>query len=763
MLSIYQNLFKRRQRREYLDDRYRPRKSSLLVWLQRVIFTALLIVIGIFLMLLSNYVYAEPSTGEFQQVSMSNIRAGSLLIKTPTNTYQKIPLLHTDVQMNISGMISRSHIKQQFKNTSDNWIEAIYVFPLPETAAVDHMRMRIGERIIEADIKEKRQAKQIYEKAKNQGKKAALVEQERPNIFTNSVANIGPGETIVIEIEYQQTLHYDQGEFSLRFPMAITPRYIPGTPSPVISAPAISSRAVSEDISFTGSGWAHNTLQVHDASRITPPLYVGANKINPVSLNINLDAGFPLQFLVSRYHPIIKRKNHDIINVTLASGVTPSDRDFELVWSPQTNQMPGTAIPSSAIPNSTFPRAAAFNEVVSDEHYQMIMLTPPANGAYNGQPLAREVTYIIDTSGSMYGISLEQAKQSLLLALERLRLHDKFNIIQFNSMTDQVFSRAKFASFENVLTAKQYVKNLQADGGTEMAPALKLALNNSTDDSYIKQIIFLTDGSVGNETALFDIIHKKLGNNRLFTIGIGAAPNSYFMRKAAQFGRGTFTYISDVNEVNEKMTALFSKLESPVMTDIDIVINDNIKAEILPKRIPDLYQGEPIILAIKSDEELNSINLTGKRALAPWSATLNLNPAKSSPGIATFWARKKIAVLSDSLHEGADKEQVRSDIIDIALTHHLVSKHTSLVAVDKTPSRAQQTQLHRPLNRQALPVNLPHGQSAPASYGQLAQTASAAELNLIFGFSLLMLSLALTVLLRSDETDSANQLNHPVI
>jgi len=772
MLSIYQNLFKRRQRREYLDDKYRPRKSSLLVWLQRVIFTALLIVIGIFLMLLSNYVYAEASTDKFQQVSMSNIRAGSLLIKSPTNTYQKIPLLHTDVQMNISGMISRSHIKQQFKNTSDNWIEAIYVFPLPETAAVDHMRMRIGERIIEADIKEKRLAKKIYEKAKSEGKKTALVEQERPNMFTNSVANIGPGETIVIEIEYQQTLHYDQGEFSLRFPMAITPRYIPGTPSPVISAPnifspaisapTISSMAISENISFTGSGWAHNTLQVHDASRITPPLYVGANKINPVSLNINLDAGFPLQFLVSRYHPIIKRKNHDIINVTLASGVTPSDRDFELVWSPQKNQVPGSAISSSDFPNTTFPRAAAFNEVVNDEHYQMIMLTPPANGAYNGQPLAREVTYIIDTSGSMYGISLAQAKQSLLMALERLRLHDKFNIIQFNSMTDQVFRHAKFASFENVLTAKQYVKNLQADGGTEMAPALKLALNNSTDDSYIKQIIFLTDGSVGNETALFDIIHKKLGNNRLFTIGIGAAPNSYFMRKAAQFGRGTFTYISDVNEVNEKMTALFSKLESPVMTDISIVINDNIKAEILPKRIPDLYQGEPIILAIKSDEKLNSIKLTGKQALAPWSATLNLNPAKSSKGIATFWARKKIAVLSDSLHEGADSEQVRSDIIDIALTHHLVSKHTSLVAVDKTPSRAQQTRLHRPLNRQALPVNLPHGQSAPASYGQLAQTASSAELNLIFGFSLLMLSLALTVLLRSNETDSANQPNHPV-
>jgi len=740
MLSIYQNLFKRRQRREYLDDRYRPRKSSFLIWLQRIIFTALLIVIGVFLMLLSNYVYAATAADEFPQVSMSNIREGSLLIKTPSSTYQQIPLLHTDVEMNISGMISRSHIKQRFKNTSEDWIEAIYVFPLPETAAVDHMRMQIGERIIEAQIKEKQQAKQIYQNAKRSGKKAALIEQERPNMFTNSVANIGPGETIVIEIEYQQTLHYDQGEFSLRFPMAITPRYIPGGAMPA-----------SENISFSGSGWAHNTLQVPDASRITPPLYTGENKINPVSLNINLDAGFPLQFLVSRYHAIIKQKKNNIINVTLAHGVTPSDRDFELVWSPQENQTPDSTIPS------TNPRAAAFNELVSDENYQMVMLTPPANGALNGQPLAREITYIIDTSGSMYGISIEQAKQALLMALERLRLHDKFNIIQFNSSTDQVFSQAKFASFENILTAKRYVKNLRADGGTQMAPALNLALKKSTDDNYIKQIIFLTDGSVGNETALFDIIHKKLGNNRLFTIGIGAAPNSYFMRKAAQFGRGTFTYISDVNEVNEKMTALFSKLESPVMTDISIALNDNIKAEILPRRIPDLYQGEPVLLAIKSNEKLNSIKISGKRALAPWSANLNLNHSKSSKGIATFWARKKIAELSDSLHEGADKDQVRTDIIDIALTHHLVSKHTSLVAVDKTPSRSKQTQLHK----RALPVNLPHGQSTPVSYGQLAQTASTAELNLIVGFSLLMLSLALTVLLRSNAADSEHHTDQP--
>jgi len=733
MLSIYQSFFKRRQRREYLDDRYRPRRSRLLIWLQRFIFIALLLVIAVFLVLFSNYVSAKPASNNFQTVSMSNIREGSLLIKSTSNNYQKIPLLHTDVQMDISGMISRTRLKQHFKNSSDNWIEAIYVFPLPATAAVDHMRMRIGERIIEADIKEKQQAKKIYQQAKREGKKAALVEQERPNMFTNSVANIAPGESIVIEIEYQQTLHYDQGEFSLRFPMAITPRYIPGFKQPV--------KPVSENISFSGYGWASNTQQVKDAARITPPLHSGPDKINPVSLNINLDAGFPVQNLISRYHRIVKQQNNNTINIKLADGITPSDRDFELVWSPQINHIP---------------KAAVFNEIINDEHYQMIMLAPPKNGAYNGQPLAREVTYIVDTSGSMHGISMNQAKQSLLMALDRLKLHDKFNIIQFDSTTDQIFNRAQFASFENILRAKHYVNNLQADGGTEMAPALRLALNSSADENYIHQVIFLTDGSVGNESVLFDIIHKSLGQRRLFTVGIGAAPNSYFMRKAAQFGRGSFTYIGDVNEVNKKMSALFSKLENPLMTNIKIEIDDDIKTEILPTRIPDLYQGEPIILAIKSDKKTSHIKITGNRALSPWSAKLNLSSTKNSKGIATFWARKKIAALSDSLHEGADKEQVRADIIDIALNHHLVSRHTSLVAVDKTPVRAQQSKL----NSQTVPVNLPHGQSAPAqgspiSYGRLAQTATSAELNLIIGFSLLMLSLALLVLLRSKSVEPA--------
>jgi len=733
MLFINTHFLKRRPRREYLHDNYRPRKSHFFIWSKRIIITLLLITLGLLLMLLGNLAYGGTRTTEFQNIEFNKLSQGSMLIKTNTSgIYQQVPLRQTDVDMHVTGMIVRSSIKQQFENTSDSWIEAEYVFPLPENAAVDHLRIRIGERLIEGRIKEKLEAKRTYEKAKREGRKAALVEQQHPNLFTNTLANIAPGESIIVELEYQQVLHYEQGNFSLRFPMAITPRYIPGNipqQFTLLSSNDTSEKDMAETISFSQTGWVHHTNPVQDAAQITPPVQSGPNKVNPVSINLKLNTGLPLEKLFSRYHNIVKQQANDVINISLANGVTPSDRDFELVWTPQVKHAP---------------KAAVFSEKINHDYFQMLMLTPPNDGAHNGQPLAREISYIIDTSGSMHGVSMTQAKQSLLMALDRLRLHDKFNIIQFNSITDQLFSHSQIASFENILIAKQYINRLKAEGGTEMAPALKLALNKPADTHYVHQVIFLTDGSVGNESALFDIIHKNLGKSRLFTIGIGSAPNSYFMRKAAQFGRGSFTYISDVNEVNNKMTSLFSKLESPLMTDIKLHFNQNVVTEIWPERLPDLYNGEPVILAIKSDKPLQEISLTGTRALSPWSAKLNLKTDNTSKGIGIFWARKKIAALMDSIHDGANKEKVRTDIIDVALTHHLVSKYTSLVAVDKTPSRPVDTGL----DKTRMPVNLPYGQNAYKSFGRLPQTASSAELNLLFGFSLLMLGLALAVLLR---------------
>lgn len=708
MSRIAKSKFKHRAKREYLRDDY-ARKSSATTWLLRLIMFFMLLLIGMFLIAITSQVQASEFNEVSAEVKMQDISEGSLLLKTAQpGVYRQIPTQKTEVDMRVSGMIVRARVKQIFINPGQSWVEAIYVFPLPEQAAVDHMQMHVGERIIQGMIKEKQQAKKIYQLAKREGKKAALVEQQRPNMFTNSVANIGPGETVTVEIEYQQVLRYDQGQFALRFPMAITPRFIPGKP-------------VSESISITSNGWANNTDQVPDASQITPPVYTGKDKINPVSLRIELDVGFPLKELKSPYH-LIEQRQHGSgqVTVTLTEAEVSSDRDFELRWTPEKGYAP---------------RAAVFSEQAGNDYFHLLMLLPPDEGVARTSSIAREVVYVIDTSGSMSGISIEQAKRSLLMALNRLRPVDRFNVIQFNSSTDMLFTRAQPASAGNLRQARYYVQQLQADGGTNIAPALDAALYQQNDTQGVRQVIFLTDGSVGNETELFDKIKQQLGNSRLFTVGIGSAPNSYFMRKAAQYGRGTFTYIGDVREVKEKMSALFAKLESPVMADLKIKFN-NSKVEAWPKRVPDLYQGEPIILAARTTTPLESVVVSGLRADALWQSKLDVSQARNGDGIGVFWARNKIAALMDSLHDGADKSTVRNAVLKVALGHHLVSQYTSLVAIDVTPSRPQESAL----DSHAMPVNLPHGQNRQKIFGRLPQTATSSELNILTGIILLLIA-----------------------
>lgn len=709
MFRIIRNIFKKPKKREYLMEEYSP-GHGYLRWFLQFILGLLAVFVILFMFIMGDALYASTNEGLPGQISMQNIHEGSLLLKTRTpGMYQQVPLLYTDVEMHISGMILRAHVKQGFKNISNEWVEGIYAFPLPENAAVDHMRMYLNDRIIEGMIKEKQEAKQIYEQAKKEGKKTALIEQERPNLFTNSVANIGPGETVVIEIEYQQVLHYDNGQFSLRFPMAITPRYIPGRP-------------ITESIHLDGGGWSGNTDQVPDASRITPPIYEGREKINPVSLRIELDSGFPLEDISSRYHEINRKElNNGNTEITLKEKTVASDRDFEMSWRPAVAFMP---------------RAGVFSEVLNNEYFQMLMVMPPDQSSSTPSPLAREVIYVIDTSGSMSGVSMEQAKLALLMALDRLRPYDRFNIIQFNSVTDQLFDQVHMATASNIQQARHYVQQLQADGGTEMAPALHAALNNQTENQYVRQVVFITDGSVGNEKALFDIIKRKINQTRLFTVGIGSAPNSYFMRKAAQFGRGTFTYVSDVSEVKEKMTELFTKLESPVMTNISIEFPGNNDVEMWPQRIPDLYQGEPVILVVKTSTPASQVKVRGMLQSAPWLATIDMNQGKSAKGISQFWARNKIAALMDSMHDGADKKQVRDEVVKVALNHHLVSQYTSLVAVDITPTRPQAENI----NSHNIPVNLPHGQNFQKIFGRLPQTATTAEINILTGIILMLVA-----------------------
>jgi Ca-activated chloride channel homolog len=655
----------------------------------------------------------ETNYEELPEMVPDGVQQGTLLFRNNDN-FNMAPVLKTSVNISVSGIIARVKVKQSFRNPYTGWMEGLYVFPLPENAAVDHLRMYIGQRIIEGQVRERQQARTEYEKARKGGKKASLIEQERPNIFTTTVANIGPNEEITVEIQYQHLVQFDSGLFSLRFPMIVAPRYIPG------------NRLIE---GFSETGLAINTDQVADASRITPPvLHPDNGYINPVELTIHLDTGFPLQHITSSYHNVnINKVTESSYIINLQEETTPANRDFKLYWHPEPARSP---------------RAAFFTERKHEEDYSLIMLIPPEFSV--DRRLTRDVIFVIDTSGSMAGTSIKQAREALLLAIKKLVPGDRFNIIQFNSNTKQLFRFPQPVTQSVLEQAENYVYGLEAQGGTEMKPALKAALKTQAENNTVRQIIFLTDGSIGNEHELFEIIKLQLGSSRLFTVGIGSAPNSFFMNRAAKHGHGTYTYIGKQTEVREKMQTLFNKIEHTVLTAINIDWGNVNGLEYWPQKFPDLYFGEPLLITAKTTTIPDVIKISGVISGNEWQTVIKPGAGGDNTGISVLWAREKIAALMDQYGSSNEKNDLRHLIVNTALKYQLVSKFTSLVAIDISPSRTND----KILKTVNLPVNLPAGWEYEKVFGQLPTTATAAELHLLIGLILLLAGILLSLIYR---------------
>lgn len=618
-------------------------------------------------------------------VRINDAQMGSLLFKTGGHgSYIKAPMVQTDVNIKVSGPIIRTTLSQTFENTSDEWTEGVYVFPLPENAAVDRLRIVVGGRLIEGQIKEKKKARKIYEQAKRDGKKASLVEQERPNIFTASVANIGPHETVAIQIEYQDKAPIKDGAASLVFPMTVAPRYSPKPKTIQIADADGRSLPVILD-------------PVLDRDRISPPLMNPAlEPIEylrlPVSITVELDAGFDLDKVESPYHPItVNRIDEDSAKITLTDGEVPANRDFKLEWSAENNAQPTTQI---------------FKEIVGDDTFLMTLITPPKTELQADIPRsARETIFVIDTSGSMNGKSIVQAREALKMGLETLTPQDSFNVIRFASDVSSFFASPVPATPENIRRALQKTKRLQADGGTEMAPALNKAVSYKTQAEKLQQIIFITDGSIGNERELFALIKDKLGDRRLFPVGIGSAPNRFFITRAAKFGRGRARVIGNLDEVSREMGSLFDDLSHPVMVNVTSPLGQNNEA--FPAQLPDLYDGDPImqIAKIKTASLKNNYQLTGQYGSDMVNMNIDLSTAETGKGLNVLWAREKIRSLEEARFNRDNAADIDKNILQTALDHHIVSRLTSLVAVDITPSRPANEGLHTA----AVPTQLPEG------------------------------------------------------
>ena len=641
----------------------------------------------------------------------------TLLFRT-TQGLKAAPLLATDVNIEVTGPVVRTTVLQTFDNPSQAWLEGVYAFPLPGDSAVDRLRMHIGERIVEGRIREREAARTEYRDAAAAGRQASLVEQQRPNLFTARVANIAPGARIAIRIEYQQALAMVDRAWRLRLPTVVAPRYDPRGeilgPGPLpVRLPTMMKGAPASEVAVD----APSDHSDHgDGS-------------DDLSIRVRIDAGVPVAPPTSTTHAIrVSREAEHLYQVELAQGMI-ADRDFELSWAPLPGQHP----------------AGAFRlEQHGELHYGQLVLAPPT-GSQPGTPrIPRETTFVIDTSGSMAGASFEQAVRALRFGIAQLQPGDRFNLIRFSNCHESLYPAPQPFDAVRRREALAWIGRLRAEGGTEMRGAIEQALGAAATPDLVSQVVFMTDGAVGYEADMLALIEGSLGARRLFTVGIGSAPNGWFMRKAAAAGRGSFTYIHRVEDVEARMAELYSRLSRPMLTDLRLRFEgaQPLDPVILPG---ELYAGEPIVVRTRFTAAPTAAIVSGSIGDIRWESHIPAGAAEDS-GLHTAWARQRIEELGDEIDRGGDTIRgddirlatLREKIRDLGLEHHLVTAYTSLVAVDVTPARPTDT----PMQSTAVPTHLPAGWQADAVFGagQLARGATPAMLNFVIGLALLALA-----------------------
>jgi len=644
---------------------------------------------------------------------------GALLYRSPSSgRYESVPLVHTDVALDVRGLVAAATVTQQYVNSSAEPIEAVYVFPLPHDAAVYDLEIRIGNRLIRSVIREREEAKRVYESAKSEGKRAALVEEERPNIFTASVANLMPGDHVDVRLRYVQPLLWEGGRVRLVFPMVVGPRYIPGTPA----------------VSHNGTGWAPDTDAVPDASRITPIVqHPESRPAHDISLVVDLDSGLEAASIKSISHEItVRRLSDGRQRIELAHGAMLPNKDFVL----EVQQ-----------PESTQPTAALFLSPASDsgETHFLLAAYPPSVQLAKRMPV--EMLYMIDVSGSMAGTSIQQAREALLQALDRLGSNDRFGILAFSSGYHEFASEPLTATAENVAAARRFVQHLEAGGGTEMLPALLHLMRKPEIPGYLRHIVLLTDGDLGNEEEIFAALRPCLGGARLYTVAIGSAPNFFLATKMAQFGRGTFTHIADISEIREQMGRLLESLENPVLTDVKLSFEGVEVAELYPERPPDLFLRQPLLIFGRiSHGHKGKLRITAHSGSDPYETSIAFDVSKAffHPGITTLWARQRVEELMDHWRRSDEdaRAEVRTTLVAHAIRYRLVTRFTSLVAVEEIVANPSSQSSTVP-----VPTQLPAGWQLDKVFGAPATGTADAFLEAL-GIALLLAGIVLLCLIR---------------
>jgi Ca-activated chloride channel homolog len=578
--------------------------------------------------------------------------SGTLMTKVEEKEVP-MPLKHTDVRASVSGYIGSVEVVQQFQNPYSSKIEAVYVFPLPHNAAINEFVMTIGERKIRGIIRERKEAEEIYQQAKSQGYVASLLTEERPNVFTQSVANIEPGKEIDVTIRYFHTLEYVDGWYEFVFPMVVGPRFNPPGMTNGIGAAARSDAGASG--------------QKTEVQYLKP----GERSGHDISLQLDVDAGVAIEEFRCATHDVTHESaSINQLTVTLKPEDSIPNRDFVLRY-----RVAGERIKSSLL-----------TQRGQRGGYFTLMLYPPQElGNLTRQPL--ELVFVLDCSGSMSGRPIEQAKAAVQRALQLLRPGDSFQIVNFNIGASQLDTRPLEATPQNVQRGLNYVGNLRAEGGTMAVEGVKAALNFPHDPERLRFVCFLTDGYIGNEAEVLAEIHKRLGPSRIFSFGVGSAVNRYLLDHMARTGRGVVAYLGSRDDGATIMEDFIARIGHPGLTDIAIDWGGMQVSEVFPSAMPDLFVGRPVILTGRFQGDGNAtIRVSGKMSgeTVEVAVPADLNDATATHnGLPSIWARMKIADLAEqSIY--TPNNDLPEQIKRVALDYGLMSAFTAFVAVDST-------------------------------------------------------------------------------
>ncbi len=620
----------------------------------------------------------------------------------------RCPLQHTDVQVFLSGTTAYVQVEQVFENPYDEKIEAIYTFPLGSDAAVSEMTMEVGDRVIFGRIKPRDEARQIYEEAKEKGHVASLLAQERPNIFTQAVANIEPGKKITITIGYTETLTYNAGRYEFVFPMVVGPRYIPGdqpgpTPSPGEPQPLVKPRRVPAEQSDDS-----------DADRISPPITPkGIRAGHDISVTVMLNPGVKIQQIDAPLHEIDltwQNPAHTRAKVSLANKDEIPNKDFVLRFETASDDIAD----------------AMLTHTDQDDGYFTLLLQPPARPAAR-QVVAREIMFVVDTSGSQRGFPLSLSQQICLKAIENLRPGDKFNVMQFANSAGTVFEGFVENDENNRNKAGRFIRSLKGQGGTRMAGAMNACLTGEAPEGMVRIVAFFTDGFVGNDMEMIDIVRENAAGTRVFVFGTGKSVNRYCIDGIAQAGRGEAEYVLQEKGAQDKADSFYNKIDAPVLTDISIdwgKLESYIVAdELYPRVIPDLFSAKPVVIKGRFRRPEKDVTATlilrGTSGGGDFSREIQVTlPAKApgNPVLPKQWARAKVDHLMASdlrgMQQGNPDEKIKAQIIDLGQEYGLMTRFTSFVAVEE-----KTVTLGGKPRKVHVPVEMPDGVSYEGIFG----------------------------------------------